>query len=313
MTPRLLSFFLAIALSVPAAASVDFAHEVMPILKTHCAECHTGQKKKGGLAMNTRAEFLAGGESGEIVVPGNAKASFMIELIESTDDYEWMPPKGPRVSPEEVATLKKWINTGLPWDPGVRLGESAWEPPLRPRVVELPPAQKGREHPIDRLLDADLKKHGKAFPPVASDAAFLRRATLDTTGLLPTPEALSAFLGDTNPDKKAIAIDSLLANDIGYADHWLTTWNDLLRNDYTGTGFITKGRTQITTWLYAALRENLPFDQFVRELIAPPSDASAGFINGIKWRGNVNASQTLEIQFSQNISQVFLGINMKCA
>merc|ERR1712023_582787 len=51
----------------------------------------------------------------------------------------------------------------------------------------------------------------------------------------------------------------------------------------------------------------------VRQLIAPPNSASEGFIKGIKWRGEVNSSQTLEIQFAQNVSQVFLGINMKCA
>ena len=89
-------------------------------------------------------------------------------------------------------------------------------------------------------------------------------------------------------------------------------WNDLLRNDYTGTGFITGGRKQITTWLYGSLRENKPYDQMVRELISPTGESS-GFIDGIQWRGETNASQTREIQFSQNISQVFLGINMKCA
>ena len=56
----------------------------------------------------------------------------------------------------------------------------------------------------------------------------------------------------------------------------------------------------------------MPYDQFVRELIAP-SPESEGFIRGIKWRGNVNASQKPELQFAQNVSQVFLGMNMKCA
>ncbi|MBV8606396.1 MAG: DUF1553 domain-containing protein, partial [Singulisphaera sp.] len=68
----------------------------------------------------------------------------------------------------------------------------------------------------------------------------------------------------------------------------------------------------MTGWLYQALLENRPYDEFVRELINP-SPESEGFINGIKWRGRVNASQVREIQFSQNISQVFFGINMKCA
>src|SRR5262249_3050092 len=96
-----------------------------------------------------------------------------------------------------------------------------------------------------------------------------------------------------------------------YADHWLTFWNDLLRNDYAGTGFIDGGRKQISAWLYRALVDNKPYDQFVRELISPTAE-SEGFINGIKWRGNVNASQVRELQFAQNVGQVFFGANIKC-
>ena len=76
-------------------------------------------------------------------------------------------------------------------------------------------------------------------------------------------------------------------------------FNDLLRNDYSGTGFITGGRKQVSSWLYESLLYNVPFDQMARELIAPSSDASRGFIDGIKWRGNVSAGQTVEIQFAQ--------------
>lgn len=302
-----------LTLAFPASLSaVDFAHDVMPILKKRCGECHTGAKKKGGLVMNTRAQFLAGGEGGKVVVPGDAGKSLLIELINSKDKEEWMPPKGPRMPVAEVSILKKWINAGLPWEQDISLGKSGWEPPLKPRRVALPTTQNGREHPIDRLLDADLGKHKKATPAPISDAAFIRRASLDTIGLLPSPTELQAFAADSAGNKREKLIDKLLGDDIAYADHWLTTWNDLLRNDYTGTGFITGGRKQITTWLYAALRENKPYDQFVRELISP-SNESAGFINGIKWRGEVNASQTRDIQFAQNVSQVFLGINMKCA
>ena len=69
-------------------------------------------------------------------------------------------------------------------------------------------------------------------------------------------------------------MDQLLRREISYADHWMTFWNDLLRNDYTGTGFITKGRTQITPWLYQALRENMPYDQMTRELIDAEEECS---------------------------------------
>lgn len=263
--------------------------------------------------MNTRAELLSGGESGTVVVVGDANHSRLIELIESTDEAEQMPPEGPRVSVNDIKILKQWINEGMPWAEDITLGESAWEPPLKPRVVALPPPHDGRVHPIDRLLDADLTARGQSPPSSVSDAAFLRRATLDAIGLLPTPAELQTFVEDVSSDKHEQLIERLLANDVGYADHWLTMWNDLLRNDYSGTGFITGGRKQITNWLYAALRENKPYDDFVRELISPPTKDSDGFINGIQWRGDVNASQTREIQFSQNLSQVFLGINMKCA
>ena len=79
--------------------------------------------------MNTRAELLDGGESGEVVIPGNADKSLFIQLILSQDEDEWMPSKGTRVPAKEIATLKKWIDDGLPWESGVSLGKSSWEPP----------------------------------------------------------------------------------------------------------------------------------------------------------------------------------------
>jgi hypothetical protein len=107
-------------------------------------------------------------------------------------------------------------------------------------------------------------------------------------------------------------ITLLLADNRRYAEHWLTFWNDMLRNDYKGTGYIDEGRKQISSWLYAALYTNLPYDRFVAELIDPTAQ-SAGFTKGILWRGAVNASQVPPMQAAQNISQVFMGVNLKCA
>ena len=85
-----------------------------------------------------------------------------------------------------------------------------------------------------------------------------------------------------------------------------------MRNDYSGTGYITQGRFAITDWLYESLRKNKPYDTFVKELISPNKE-SEGFIRGIQWRGTVNASQRVEMQAAQNVAQVFLGLNLKCA
>ena len=86
-------------------------------------------------------------------------------------------------------------------------------------------------------------------------------------GLLPTPAELDQYVNDASPNKRDKLIDRLLADRLNYADHWLTFWNDLLRNAYQGTGFIDGGRKQITGWLYESLLINKPYDQFVRELI----------------------------------------------
>ena len=123
---------------------------------------------------------------------------------------------------------------------------------------------------------------------------------------------MASFAVERQSDKRDKLVRELLSDDVAYAEHWLTFWNDLLRNDYRGTGYIDGGRENITAWLYAALANNLPYDRFVAALVNP-TPASEGFAKGIVWRGVVNASQTPEMQAAQNISQVFMGVNLKCA
>jgi len=296
-----------------SAQAVDFAHEVVPILRKHCGECHTGDARQGGFSLNTREDLLAGGDSGTPgLVPGASATSELVARITSDDPDYRMPSDGEPLPPEAVAVLKAWIDEGAPWEPGFAFKGTAWEPPLALREVVLPPAIDGRTNPIDRVVDAALAAHGVPRPPRCDDRTFIRRASLDLVGLLPEPDRVEAFVADTDPNKNARLVRELLDDDVAYADHWMTFWNDLLRNDYTGTGFITGGRRQITTWLHRSLAANVPFDRFVRELVSP-TDESRGFIDGIVWRGTVNASQTVPIQFAQNIGQTFLGINLKCA
>lgn len=311
---RSLLLLLLLLLTSITARAVDFSHEIVPLLKKHCAECHAGDKKKGGFSFNTRADLLEGSENGPVVTKGSVDKSRLIEVILSTDSDDQMPPKGDRLSAAEIALLKGWVAADVPWEEGFAFKKPAYEPTLAPRKPELPAASApGRDHAIDRILDAYLAKHQKPVPAGIDDATFARRLYLDLTGLLPQPEALQKFLADKAADKRAKLVQALLSDDLGYAEHWLTFWNDLLRNDYGGTGFITGGRKQVSKWLYEALATNKPADQLTRELIAPPGDESRGFIDGIKWRGEVSAGQTVEIQFAQSVGQSFLGINMKCA
>jgi Protein of unknown function (DUF1549)/Protein of unknown function (DUF1553)/Planctomycete cytochrome C len=317
--PPLLRQFAAVLLFLPAIgvrAAVDFSHDIVPILREHCAACHTGDKKKGGLSMNSRGDLMAGGEGGKVIELGKSAESKLIAAVLSTDPDMQMPPpdaKQKRVPAEKVALLKAWIDGGAKWDDGFTFKKPAYEPPVKPRRVALPAVQDGRTNPIDRILDAYLAQHGRPQQQPLDDAAFARRLHLDLIGLLPEPEALARFLADTAPDKRARLVRELLGRRTEYTEHWLTFWNDLLRNDYARVGFGPGTGAPITRWLYDALLNNKPYDQFVRELIAPPTAESAGFSAGLAWRGTVSASQVREVQFAQSISQAFLGINMKCA
>ena len=298
--------------ALPAQA-VDFSHEVVPILRAKCGKCHTGSQRQGGFSLNDREALLTGGDSGTPgLVAGDAAGSELIRRITSTDPDLRMPSEGEALPAEAVAILTRWINAKAPWEDGFSFAGNTYEAPLQLRQVELPPPHDGRLHPVDRIVDAYQEAKGVPTPPRCDDATFLRRVSLDLVGLLPSPKAVEAFCADADPGKRQRKIKELLDDDLARAEHWMTFWNDLLRNDYTGTGFITGGRKQITPWLHRALVDNIPYDRFVRELVAP-SDASRGFIDGIVWRGEVNSSQTVPIQFAQNVGQTFLGINLKCA
>lgn len=291
----------------------DLNLEVRSIFAHNCYKCHSSEKIKGELRLDKKDFVFKGGESGPVIVPGHPDQSEMIRrLLLPRDDEESMPPKGKSLTKDEIATLQFWIASGAPWPDNVEEKSIYRVAELAPRNPPLPPDKPGLNNAIDRFVNKYFEGKNIKWPNVVEDRVFIRRVYLDIIGLLPAPDDIRQFIVDPNPNKREVLVRELLNRQDDYAQHWLTFWNDALRNDYTGTGYITGGRAAITGWLYDALRDNKPYDQFVRELVSP-NERSAGFIRGIQWRGVVNASQRVEMQAAQNISQVFLGLNLKCA
>ena len=177
-----------------AVGDVDFSHDIVPILQQHCAKCHTGDQKKGGLSFNTRESTLLWGESGKVLIPGNSVESELIRRLTSDDVGFKMPPEGPPVPFETIALLKSWIDAGMPWERGFTFGPRGYEPPLQPRAPELPPVIDGRTHPVDRLIDTYLVSKSRSRPLSIDDATFFRRIHLDLVGLLPQPQETLLFL-----------------------------------------------------------------------------------------------------------------------
>ena len=294
----------------PASHTVNFTKEIKPIFEASCIKCHGRGKDKGGFRLDSRETFLKGGDSGAVALPGKSAESHLIELVQGFDPDSVMPKKGSRLTPEQIGLLRAWIDQGLVWDASVTFGRL--EPiNLKPRLPAIPPGPQ-KANPIDRFLQPYFAAHKFKPPQPVADRVYARRVYLDIVGLLPPHDELEAFAADKKANKRDLLVQKLLAEDRDYAQHWLSFWNDLLRNDYKGTGYIDGGRKQITTWLYSALLTNKPYDQFVAQLINPTPECE-GFSKGVVWRGVVNASQTPQMQAAQNISQVFMGVNLKCA
>ena len=293
----------------PAKHAISFAKDISPLLEKSCTKCHGKGKAKGGFSIETREKLLLGGDSGGAVVIGKSGDSYLVELISGIDPENVMPQKGSRLTPEQVGLIRAWIDQGLQWEEGATFAKAPVLN-LSPRRPELPGDEGG--HPVDRILASYFARYGVKTSRVVSDRLFARRVYLDTIGLLPPVKELDEFVASTAKGKRRKLVRRLLADHKPYAEHWLAFWNDILRNDYAGTGFIDGGRKQITGWLYGSLYQNKPYDQFVYELINP-KEHSRGFTKGIVWRGVVNASQKPPMQAAQHISQIFMGVNLKCA
>ena len=287
--------------------------EVRSIFAHNCYKCHSAEKIKGELRLDKKVFVMKGGESGDVISAGHPEKSEMIRRLElPRDDEESMPPKGKTLTNEEISTLKYWIKLGAPWPENAEEKSVYRVAELEPRKPTLPSNEGKFESSIDLFVNNYFKEKDVQWPEPVDDRTYMRRVYLDIIGLLPPPEKVNDFIADRSPDKRSRLVRELLDRNDDYAQHWLTFWNDALRNDYSGTGYITEGRFAITDWLYESLKSNKPYDLFVKELISP-TKASEGFIRGIQWRGTVNASQRVEMQAAQNVAQVFLGLNLKCA
>jgi hypothetical protein len=250
---------------------------------------------------------MKGGATGPAIVPGQGKASLLVAKMEGKKGMR-MPPSGPPVDAAVIERIRLWIDQGAKFEGSNSI--SGRIAPLAPRTPAVPGGSA--PNPIDRFIEAYFAAKNVKSQKLVSDALFARRAWMDITGLPPTPEELRDFEQSKTTDKRERAVDALLAKRQSYAEHWISFWNDLLRND---EGVVYHGeRKSITEWLLTALGKNVPYDAMVRALLDPPAQGGPeGFLTGVTWRGVVSASQTPPMQAAQNAAQVFLGMNIKCA
>lgn len=252
--------------------TVSFHKDVRPILEAKCGGCHAGASAKGGLRLDDLASALKGGKhDGPAVVPGKPADSPILARVRSTEEGEAMPPKGERLTTEQVRALETWIREGAVW----------------------PELEGGRA----------------TLTPPADDLAFLRRVTLDTVGVVPSPEEVRAFLADTSPDKRTKLIDRLLA-DPRWADHWMGYWLDVLAENPNIINPSLNNTGPFRWWLHESFRDNKPADLFVTELVRMRGSERFGGPAGFGIAAQNDAPMAAK---GAIVAAAFLGVEMKCA
>ncbi len=317
-----------------------FEQNVRPALDKYCYECHGEKKHKGGLRLDSKAGWEIGGDSGPALVPGDVEGSRLVKAIRYHDDDLAMPPKN-RMPDKAIAALETWIRTGAA-DPRTTTNNQAvskeinWETArkhwaYRPLSSPAIPQSTGKyEIPIHAFI-RQLAHEEKLSPtPAASRTVLLRRLYLTLTGLPPTPEQLTVFEQDAQPDAYEKQVDSLLQSR-AFAERFSRHWLDVARyaESVTLRGLIYKEAWRYRDWVIDAFDRDLPYNHFVTHQIAGDLIPGGTIIErqqrlvatAFLVMGNTNLEEQdkkqLEMDFIDEqidtLSKAFLGQTVSCA
>ncbi len=281
-----------LAARVVSAQSIEFTENVLPILASRCFQCHgpDAEDRKVNLRLDTKEGLFGKTREGfPIVQGGNLDMSELWWRLTAEDRKDRMPPEEfPKsVTPEELATIKQWIENGATWE-----GHWAFEPLAHPS----PPAVKRTEwvrNPIDSFVLAKLEAKGLAPSAEADRRTLARRLYFDLHGLPPTPEEMAEFVNDAAPDAYERLVDRLLASP-RYGERWARHWLDVAH--YADTHGYDKDKRRDHAWPYRdyvieSLNADKPYTRFVEEQLAgdvlypddPDALVATGFIAAGPW------------------------------
>ena len=198
-----------LAAALPAVAAVPekvtYEDHVLPILQNACNNCHNPDKKKAGLDLSTYGASLTGSDGGKVIKPGDAAGSMLLKTIKGTEE-PFMPPKGDRLSANEIAIIEKWIATralesltskGAPVanavaEAKVSLERPAGPPPMPVNVPKAPVMDPPRSNALIALA-------ASPWAPLTAvggqkQVLLYHSDTLELMGVLPFPEGLPTIV-----------------------------------------------------------------------------------------------------------------------
>ncbi|WP_010587426.1 DUF1553 domain-containing protein [Schlesneria paludicola] len=310
----------------PLPERVEFNRDVRPILSDVCFHCHgpDAAQRKGDLRLDTHAGATADlGDGRRAIVPEHAEQSELVRRVESTDADLQMPPpdSGRTLSSRQQALLRRWVAQGAKWD-------LHWSF-VRPVRAELPRVKRSEwaRGPIDLFVAARLEQEGIPPSRMAERTTLLRRATLDLTGLPPSPDDMADFLRDESPDAWERQLDRLLASP-RYGERMAVRWANAARyadtSGYQSDGERTMWRWR--DWVIDAYNANMAFDQFTVQQLAgdllPDPTLEQQIATGFNrnHRGNAEGGIIPEeyaveyvVDRVETTATVWLGLTLMCA
>jgi len=308
-----------------SAQPVEFNRDIRGILSDKCYTCHgpDAVAKKIPRRLDSLEAATAEIAGKRAVVAGDPARSELAIRISSTNAALRMPPvySGAKLSEHEIGLMRRWIEQGAKW-------EKHWSfiPPRRPALPQVRNRAWARNG-IDYFILERLEREGLQPSPEAARATLLRRASLDLTGLPPSPAEVETFLKDSSADAYEKAVDRLLASP-RYGERMAARWLDAARYADT-SGYQNDGERFMwrwRDWVIDAFNSNLPYDRFALEQIAGDMLPNAGLDQKIatgfnrNHRGNSEGGIIPEeyaveyvVDRVETTATVFLGLTAGCA
>jgi hypothetical protein len=252
-----------------------------------------------------RERILIGSEEQQLRVVATYTDGTMQDVTRQAE-YKSQQPDILKVDPSGVANTLKRTGEGAIMVRYMGLVDVAKiSVPFNRNVPASAYAEFTPKNYVDEHMLRKWKKLGIAPSPRSSDSVFIRRAFLDAIGTLPSPEEVTAFLDDRTPDKRDRLIDRILERP-EYAEYWSSLWGDLLRNKREGDEQ-KRGTFAFAAWIRNCFSENMPYDQFVREILT--AQGEVGDNPPVNWYRHVRN----QIHLVNDTSQLFLGTRVSCA
>ena len=305
-------------------ARVDYEHQIRPILADTCYHCHgpDGESREADLRLDLLDKVVADGDQ-RLVVPYHPEQSELFLRISSEDAEQRMPPADAnrKLNDDQIELLRRWIEQGAQWEK-----HWAFEAPQRPSLPGIAD-HAWVKNGIDYFVLDKLASRGLRPSPRADRVTLIRRATLDLTGLPPTPAEVDVFLADNSENAYERVIDRLLESQ-HYGEHMAAAWLDAAR--YADTDGYQNDRYRYQwvwrDWVIHALNRNLPFDQFVIQQLAGDmlpnatldQQIATGFCRNHRINseaGSIAAEWQVEyvVDRVETLGTVFLGLTIGCA